>query len=75
MSEKKPQEIVKTKKDHIVVETFLTFFIELISFSDFLTDGLILFELGESKSTLMFSISLFTMLCPYYTAYTTLMNF
>ena len=57
------------------LELLLTSAIEVSSFFDFISDGVILKALCMSPDTAWFSFALFTMLCPYYTVYTSLTNF
>ena len=54
---------------------YLNGFIEISSVMDFLSDIYVLNELRNSTDTAWFSFSLFTMLCPYYTVYSSLMTF
>lgn len=52
----------------------LSLFIEESSFFDFFSDLIIIRALGNSTDTAWFSFSLFTVLAPYYTVYTSLIN-
>lgn len=60
---------------HFILETILTVLIELSSLADFASDVVILVALANSPDTAWFSFALFTMICPYYTVYTSLMTF
>lgn len=53
----------------------LALFIEVSSFLDFISDLVILRQLAHSTDTAWLTFSLFTMLCPYYTVYTSLINY
>ena len=52
----------------------LTLFIEVSSCFDFFSDLVIIIALGNSSDTAWFSFSLFTVLAPYYTIYSSLIN-
>ena len=60
---------------HFVIETYLHGLIEISSFCDFFSDIYILKQLSESVDTSWFTFMLFTMLCPYYTVYTSLISY
>ena len=53
----------------------LAFAIEIASFLDLISDGLILYALYCSIHTMWLTITVFTISCPYFTCYTSLMNF
>ena len=57
-----------------MLSVLLSFFIEESSFFDFISDFMIIIALGRSTDTAWFSFSLFTVLAPYYTVYTSLIN-
>ena len=42
---------------------------------DFFSDIFVLYQLSQSTDTAWFSFTLFTMVCPYYTVYSSLMTF
>jgi hypothetical protein len=60
---------------HFILETLLKAAIEISSALDFVSDTMILLSLSKSADTMWFSFTLWTMLCPYYTVYTSLMTF
>lgn len=70
-------DVIETKKyvNKCFLEILLTTFIEVSSFFDFFSDMVILVALGNSTDTSWFAFALFTMICPYYTIYTSLTNF
>ena len=49
--------------------------IEISSMMDFISDVWILILLYDSTDTAWFSFTLFTMICPYYTVYASIMTF
>ena len=57
-----------------LLPVLLALFIEESSFFDFFSDFLIIVALANSEHTAWFSFSLFTVLAPYYTVYTSLIN-
>lgn len=65
----------ETEERYFVLEFVLSLFIESSSLADFFSDYVILQALAMSVDTMWFSFTLFTMLCPYYTVYTSLMTF
>ena len=65
---------IEKRDRHFIIETYLSGFIEVSSFLDFFSDLYILVKLGQSTDTAWFSFMLFTMLCPYYTVYTSLIT-
>lgn len=72
IKEVKPEQ---KRERHFILETVLNACIEISSMADFISDLVILKALCNSPDTAWFSFSLFTMLCPYYTVYTSLMTF
>ncbi len=65
----------KTYQKHFVVETCLNGLIELFSILDFFSDLYIMKKLSESTDTAWFSFSLLTIICPYYSVYSSFMTF
>lgn len=65
----------KENKRHFIVETYIGGSIEIASMMDFISDVVILLQLVNSTDTSWFSFTLFTMVCPYYTVYASLMTF
>lgn len=63
------------KKKHVMLEACMNALIEVSSMLDLISDLWILYALANSPDTAWFSFALFTMVCPYYTVYTSLMNF
>ena len=53
----------------------LSLFIEYSSFLDFVSDIIIIFSLANTEHTAWLAFSLFTVLAPYYTVYTSLINY
>jgi len=68
---KKTDEIKKYKLLDLILQTSL----EISSLGDFISDSVILYALYKSGHTFWFSLTFFTMVCPYYTSYTTIMSF
>lgn len=60
---------------YVKLETYLNGFIEISSALDFFSDMWVLYQLSKSTDTAWFTITLFTMICPYYTVYSSLMTF
>ena len=60
--------------NRIFVKVLLCSFIEVSSFFDFVSDMFIVWALSNSTHTSWFTISIFTVLAPYYTIYTSLIN-
>ena len=65
---------MKKKVNLSILVVLLSLFIEESSFFDFFSDLIIIRGLGQSTDTAWFSFSLFTVLAPYYTVYTSLIN-
>lgn len=65
----------QNKPNTCLLEILLSTLIEVSSFFDFISDFVILKALAGSTDTAWFSFALFTMICPYYTVYTSLTNF
>ena len=63
------------KVNKCLLRVLLALFIEVSSFLDLISDFVILRDLASSTDTAWFTFSLFTMLCPYYTVYTSLINY
>lgn len=57
-----------------IVEPIVNYLIEISSAIDFISDCVILYYLSITPHSAWFSFSLFTMICPYYAVYTSLMN-
>ena len=62
-------------KRYYFVEILVNGLLEISSILDFFFDVLILIQLGKSTDTAWFTFTLFTMVCPYYTVYTSLMTY
>ena len=63
------------REPHFKIQVLLSVMIEVSSFVDFASDFWILQALAKSVDTMWFTFALFTVLCPYYTVYTSLMTF
>jgi len=57
------------------MENLLSTFIEISSLLDFISDVNILYHLYISSHTAWLTVTLFTILCPYFTTYTSIINF
>ena len=73
--EDQESQVKKASKQYYVFETFIQLIIEAISFADVISDMLVLIQLGRASKTIYFAISIFTMLCPYYASYSTVLKF
>lgn len=62
-------------KRHYILETAFSGMIEVSSFFDFGSDAVILYHLARGRDSAWFTFAIFTILCPYYTVYTSLMTF
>lgn len=58
-----------------MLEACLNALIEVFAMLDFVLDYYILFSLAHTVHIWWFSLSLIFMICPYYTVYTSMMNF
>jgi hypothetical protein len=65
----------KEDEKHFVLETILNGLIEISSTADFISDCAVVAQLAQGTDTAWFSFSLFTMLAPYLTLYSSLMTF
>lgn len=65
----------KQEVNLIFIKVLLSTFIELSSFLDFYSDLLVIWALSQSTDTAWFTISIFTVLAPFYTIYTSLINY
>ena len=66
---------MEPKKKNRSLESILHMFIEMASLLDLVSDIMILYCLYLSSHTMWLTVTLFTISCPYYTCYTSLMNF
>lgn len=57
-----------------IMKVFLSLMIEVSSFLDLCTDLFIVWALAKSTDSVWFTISIFTILAPYYTIYGSLIN-
>ena len=57
-----------------LIPVILACCIEISSFLDFVSDLMIVITLGSSNDTSWFAFTLFTIICPYYSVYTSLIN-
>lgn len=63
------------QRSHYMLESCLNMAIDISSILDLVSDLIILIAFVYSGDTAWLFVSLFTMLCPYYAVYTSLMNF
>lgn len=67
-------ELKKQNANSCFIELMFNTLIEVSSFLDFISDFYILKSLASSTDIAWFTFALFTMICPYYTIYTSLIN-
>ena len=65
----------ENKKRFYVLELLLSFSIESASICDFFSDLIVVQQLAQTTHTGWFTFSLFTMLAPYLTVYSSIMTF
>ena len=66
---------IRRHANMVLLSVIFSLLIELSSFGDFFSDLLIIYSLSQTTHTAWLTFSLFTMLAPYYTVYTSLLNY
>lgn len=75
LGQKSLSKAIHYEREHYMLESCLNMLIDVSSIFDLISDIIILRQLILNNHTSWLTLSIFTMLCPYFAVYTSLMNF